>query len=58
MYSRIEDSIHLMEAGYLKTNTLESLAYKTGFSSYNPFFSAFKKVTSFSPQDYIKSKKT
>ena len=58
MYSRIEDSIHLMEAGYLKTNTLESLAHKTGFSSYNPFFSAFKKVTSFSPQDYIKTKKT
>lgn len=57
-YSRIEDSINFMEAGYLKTNTLESLAYKTGFSSYNPFFSAFKKVTSFSPQDYIKSKKT
>lgn len=57
MYSRIEDSIHLMEAGYLKTKTLESLAYKTGFSSYNPFFSSFKKVTSFSPQDYIKTKK-
>lgn len=58
MYSRIEDSINLMEAGYLKTNTLESLAYKTGFSSYNPFFSAFKKITSLSPQDYIKTKKT
>lgn len=55
MHSRIKDSIHLIEQGYLKTNTLESLAYKTGFASYNPFFSAFKKVTSYSPQDYIKS---
>lgn len=55
MHSRIKDSIHLIEQGYLKANTLESLAYKTGFASYNPFFSAFKKVTSYSPQDYIKS---
>lgn len=54
MHCRIKDSINLIEGGYLKTNTLESLAYKTGFSSYNPFFSAFKKVTSFSPQDYLK----
>ena len=56
MYCRIQDSINLIEAGYLKTNTLESLAYKTGFASYNPFFSAFKKVTGNSPQDYLKTK--
>lgn len=55
MYSRIKDSINLIEQGYLKTNTLESLAYKTGFASYNPFFSAFKKVTGYSPQDYLKT---
>ena len=55
MHSRIKDGINLIEQGYLKANTLESLAYKTGFASYNPFFSAFKKVTSYSPQDYIKS---
>lgn len=53
--NRIEDSIHLIESGYLKTNTMESLAYKTGFSSYNPFFIAFKKVTGLSPQDYSNS---
>ncbi|WP_445736575.1 helix-turn-helix domain-containing protein [Mariniflexile sp.] len=57
MNCRIKDSIHLMENGYLKTNTMESLAYKTGFSSYNPFFNSFKKVTSLSPQDYLKIKK-
>ncbi len=56
MNSRIKDSINLMKAGYLKTNTLESLAYETGFASYNPFFSSFKKVTSYSPQDYLKTK--
>lgn len=55
MYSRIQDSINLIERNYLKNSTLESLAYKTGFASYNPFFSAFKKTTTLSPQDYIKS---
>ena len=57
MRSRINDGLNLIEQGYLKTNTLESLAYKTGFASYNPFFSAFKKVTTYSPQDYLKFKK-
>jgi AraC-like DNA-binding protein len=57
MQSRINDGINLIKAGYLKTNTLESLAYKTGFASYNPFYMAFKKVTTLSPQDYLKSKK-
>lgn len=55
MRSRIHDAINLIESDYLKINTLESLAYKTGFASYSPFFSAFKKVTSFSPQDYLKN---
>lgn len=58
MHSRIQDAITLIKSGYLKTNTLESLAYRTGFASYNPFFSAFKKVTSYSPQDYLKLNKT
>lgn len=54
MNSRIQDSLNLIKEGYLNSNTLESLAYKTGFASYNPFFSAFKKITTHSPQDYIK----
>ena len=57
MSSRIKDALSLIDDGYLKRNTLESLAYKTGFSSYNPFFSAFKKITGLSPQEYIKSNK-
>jgi AraC-like DNA-binding protein len=58
MNSRIQDAISLIEEGFLNTETFESLAYKTGFSSYNPFFIAFKKITSYSPQDYIKNKNT
>lgn len=58
MNSRIQDAISLIEKGFLNTETFESLAYKTGFSSYNPFFIAFKKITSYSPQDYIKNKNT
>lgn len=53
MQSRIQDAIHLIENDFLKINTFESLAYKTGFSSYNPFYSAFKKITSLPPQEYI-----
>jgi YesN/AraC family two-component response regulator len=49
---RVYDSIQLMEENYLKANTLESLASKVGFSSYNPFFTTFKDVTGTTPQNY------
>ncbi len=55
MQSRIKDAIQLIENGYLELNTMESLAFKTGFASYNPFFSSFKKVTGYSPQEYLKN---
>ena len=55
MHSRIKDAIGLMKDGFLEINTFESLAFKTGFASYNPFFSAFKKVTNHSPQEYLKN---
>ncbi|WP_339658244.1 AraC family transcriptional regulator [uncultured Polaribacter sp.] len=58
MNSRIQDAINLINNDFLSKETLESLAYKTGFSSYNPFFTAFKKLTTFSPQDYLKNKHT
>jgi AraC-like DNA-binding protein len=57
MNSRIQDAIKLIQEGFLNTETFESLAYKTGFASYNPFFTAFKKITSCSPQEFIKLKK-
>jgi AraC-like DNA-binding protein len=48
------DAIQLIESGYLKTNTLEALALKVGFSSYNPFFTSFKEITGTTPQIYNK----
>lgn len=49
---RIYDALNLIEENYLKSNTLESLATKIGFSSYNPFFIAFKDITGTTPQIY------
>ena len=57
MQSRIKDAIELINEGFLNNETFESLAFTAGFSSYNPFFIAFKKITTFSPQDYIKVNK-
>ncbi|WP_232455949.1 AraC family transcriptional regulator [Polaribacter sp. SA4-10] len=57
MNSRIQDAISLIKTGFLQTETFESVAYTTGFSSYNPFFIAFKKITTYSPLDYVKAKK-
>jgi AraC-like DNA-binding protein len=51
-FIKIEDSKKLIESGFLGTNTLESLAIEVGFSSYNPFFTAFKKLTGLSPNEY------
>ena len=58
MNSRIHDAIVLLENGFLNSETFDSLAHTTGFSSYNPFFLAFKKNTSYSPQEYMKNKNT
>ena len=58
MHGRIQDAIQFIENGFLKTGTLESLSSKVGFSSYNPFFRAFKKITNHTPQEYIKKQKS
>lgn len=58
MNSRIQDAMLLIKDGFLNAETFESLAYKTGFASYNPFFIAFKKITAYSPQEYLKLKQT
>ena len=50
---RIQDSLSLIEDGYLKTNTFESLSKEVGFSTYNTFFIAFKEVTRKAPQNYV-----
>lgn len=50
---KIDDAKQLIDAGYLKTNTLESLAFFVGFSSYSPFYISFKKITGISPNEYV-----
>ncbi len=49
---KIDDAKSLIEKGFLSTNTLESLAAEVGFASYNPFFTAFKKLVGMSPNEY------
>lgn len=51
---KIYDALQLIETGFLKLNTLDALAIKVGFSSYNPFFTSFKNVTGSTPQAYNK----
>jgi AraC-like DNA-binding protein len=51
---RVQKAKLLIKEGYLKKNTMESLASHTGFSSYSAFFKNFKSVTGFSPQEYVR----
>ena len=50
---RIQDAIALIDAGYLKSNTFESLSKEVGFSTYNTFYIAFKEVTNKAPHEYV-----
>jgi YesN/AraC family two-component response regulator len=50
---RIKDAIALIDEGYLKTNTLESLSKTVGFNTYNSFFKGFKEITGKAPQNYV-----
>lgn len=54
---RIHDAIKLLETGFLKSNTMESLAKEVGFSTYKPFYSSFKTITGSTPQEYCKNLK-
>ena len=49
---RIENSKKLIKNNYLETNTLNSLAEKIGFKSYDPFFKSFKEITGKGPMEY------
>ena len=51
---RIHDAIKLLETGFLKSSTMESLAMEVGFSSYKPFYTSFKSITGTTPQEYYK----
>ena len=52
---RIHDAIKHIELDYLKSNTLDSLSKKVGFTSYNPFFTSFKEISGVSPIEYYKT---
>lgn len=52
---QIKNAIKLMKSGYLRKNTLPSLATAVGFSSNNPFFVTFKNITGTTPYQYAKS---
>lgn len=52
---RIQKSIGLIEEGYLETNTMDSLALITGFTSYSSFFKSFKSIIGVSPKEYRRS---
>lgn len=54
---RIQDAIHEIKNGYLKTSTIESLAIEVGFNSYSPFFNSFKSIIGLSPLEYISKNK-
>jgi len=49
---RINDATKLLEQGYLKDKTIESLSEKVGFSSYVTFYLAFKSITGVTTQEY------
>lgn len=50
---RIQKSIELINDGYLKNSTFDSLAAETGFSSYSSFYKSFKNIIGKSPQEYF-----
>jgi AraC-like DNA-binding protein len=46
------DAIDLIENDFLNVNTLNTLAKKVGFTSYNTFFTSFKEITGVTPKNY------
>lgn len=50
---RIHYAIKLINEGYLKNNTLDSLSREIGFTSYNPFFTSFKEIIGLAPNEYL-----
>ena len=51
---RVQDAIKLLENGYLKTSTVESLSEEVGFVTYNTFHVAFKNITGVTTQEFLK----
>lgn len=52
---RVEQALQLIESGYLKQTTFNSLAKDVGFISYNTFFTSFKEIVGITPQEFYTS---
>jgi AraC-like DNA-binding protein len=48
---RVHYAIEKMKDDYLSKNTMDALAKECGFSSYNPFYSAFKSEMGIGPRE-------
>jgi AraC-like DNA-binding protein len=51
---RVHDASKLLDNGYLKNNTIDSLSAEVGFVTYNTFHVAFKSITGITTLEYIK----
>ena len=52
---QISDAQEMIRSGYLKMNTMDTLAPLVGFSSYSTFYKTFLKVTNCSPTEFKNS---
>jgi AraC-like DNA-binding protein len=50
---RVFHAINKMQEDYLSKNTMDALAKECGFSSYNPFYAAFKMETGAGPNEIL-----
>lgn len=50
---RVIEAKKLIDNGFLKTNTLNSLSERVGFSSYDPFYRSFKEYTGKNTLNYL-----
>ena len=50
---RVFHAINKMQEDYLSKNTMDALAKECGFSSYNPFYTAFKMETGAAPNEIL-----
>jgi AraC-like DNA-binding protein len=53
---RINDAVNLINLGFLKTNTVQSLAITVGFVAYSTFSSTFKEITGSTAQEYVRKR--
>ena len=52
---RIQDAANLINQGYLKTSTVQSLAITVGFVAYSTFAKAFKEITNTTANEYVEN---